>query len=88
MSSWPVGDVLDPLLGVRAQALEDELGDREIGHLVPGADVVDGRSSGRTAASGRMGVTSAVSMAWIARQWSSTWRPRRHSGNGLEKQLK
>jgi hypothetical protein len=37
----PGGDVLDPLLGVLAQALEDELGDREVGHLVPGADVVD-----------------------------------------------
>ena len=46
-----------------------------------------GRSSGRTAASGRMGVTSGVSTAWIARQWPSTWRARRHSGNGLEKHL-
>jgi hypothetical protein len=26
----PVDDVLDPLLGVLAQALEDELGDREM----------------------------------------------------------
>jgi len=35
----------------------------------------------------RMGVASAVSTAWIARQWSRTWRNRRHSGNGLEKHL-
>ena len=28
---------------VHLDELEDELGDREVGHLVPGADVVDGQ---------------------------------------------
>ena len=32
-------------------------------------------------------VLGYLSTAWIARQWPSTWRTRRHSGNGLEKHL-
>lgn len=71
----PVDDVLDPLLGVLAQALKDELGDREVGHLVPGADIVDGQElwpdrrlgEDRRDVGGQHGVDRAAMVEHVAR---------------------